>query len=205
MRDKIKLYLEFRPKLKRRIHRLIVNEVRVRPRLWIRLLRPLYTKRGRGSKIYRSARLDITPFSRFIIASNSIIESRSVVNNGVGDVIIGSNTILGIGSALIGPVVLGSNVIVAQNVVLSGMDHNYNNIATPIKKQGVSVAPIVVGDGVWIGANSVVTKGSTIGKNSVVAAGSVVRGEVPPYSVVAGSPAIVVKRYCLERGEWEKV
>ena len=47
--------------------------------------------------------------------------------------------------------------------------------------------------GVWIGLNSIILKGVNIGKCSIVAAGSVVTKNVPPYTVVAGNPARVVK------------
>jgi len=54
------------------------------------------------------------------------------------------------------------------------------------------VRPITIGDNVWIGMKCLIFPGTTIGEGSVVAAGSVVRGEVPPYTVVAGNPARVV-------------
>lgn len=54
-------------------------------------------------------------------------------------------------------------------------------------------APIVIGDHVWIGMNVIVLKGVTIGEGAVVAAGSVVTKDVPPYSLVAGVPANVIK------------
>lgn len=54
------------------------------------------------------------------------------------------------------------------------------------------VRPIVIGDNVWIGSRCLILPGTTIGEGSVVSAGSVVRGDVAPYSVVAGNPARVV-------------
>jgi acetyltransferase-like isoleucine patch superfamily enzyme len=55
-------------------------------------------------------------------------------------------------------------------------------------------APVIIKDNVWIGMNAVVLKGVTIGENSVVAAGAVVSKDVPSNVVVAGNPAIIVKR-----------
>lgn len=56
-------------------------------------------------------------------------------------------------------------------------------------------ADVIIGPNVWIGARCIVLKGTSIGADSVVAAGSVVRGAVPAGTLVAGSPARVVKRY----------
>src|SRR6185369_1556591 len=56
-------------------------------------------------------------------------------------------------------------------------------------------APVVIADNVWIGMNAVILKGVTIGENSVVAAGAVVTKSVPANVVVAGNPAVVVKKF----------
>jgi len=56
------------------------------------------------------------------------------------------------------------------------------------------VRPVVIGDGVWIGRCCLIFPGVKIGAGSIVSAGSVVRGHVPPFSVVAGNPAKVVFR-----------
>lgn len=58
----------------------------------------------------------------------------------------------------------------------------------------------VVGSDVWFGNGATVLPGVRIGHGAVVAAGSVVTGEVPPYAVVAGNPARVVRRRFDERG-----
>lgn len=53
--------------------------------------------------------------------------------------------------------------------------------------------PVVIEDDVWIGCNVVVLKGVTIGQGAVIGAGSVVTRDVPPYVLVAGNPARVVR------------
>jgi acetyltransferase-like isoleucine patch superfamily enzyme len=55
-------------------------------------------------------------------------------------------------------------------------------------------APVIIADNVWIGMNATILKGVTIGENSVVAAGAVVTKSVPANVVVAGNPAIVIKK-----------
>jgi len=59
----------------------------------------------------------------------------------------------------------------------------------------LKTAPVKIADNVWIGMNATILKGVTIGENSVVAAGSVVTKSVEPSTVVAGNPAIVVKKF----------
>ena len=58
----------------------------------------------------------------------------------------------------------------------------------------LKTAPVKIADNVWIGMNAVILKGVTIGENSVVAAGSVVTKSVPPSTVVAGNPAVIVRQ-----------
>ena len=90
-------------------------------------------------------------------------------------------------------------------MVLSGLNHDYESIDEPIHNQGVSTKPIIVEDESWIGANVVVVPGVTIGKHSIVAAGSVVTKRVPPYSVVGGNPARLLKVYNFVTKNWDKV
>ncbi len=59
----------------------------------------------------------------------------------------------------------------------------------------LKTAPVRIADNVWIGMNAVILKGVTIGENSIVGAGSVVTKSVPPNTVVAGNPAVIVKEF----------
>lgn len=202
MKNSMFIFLDKHTRIKKLIHFLMINPVRNRPRFWLRILIPLYINRGKGSVIYSSVRKDIVPFRAFRLGANSVIESYSTINNMVGDISIGDYSRIGIGNTLIGPVVIESNVMLAQNVVLSGMNHNYKDSRLPISMQGISSAPILISDGSWIGANVVITKGVRIGKNSVVAAGSVVTSDVDDYCVAAGIPAKIIKRYDEEKSVW---
>lgn len=192
--------------LKKLVHRLLIPKNQARPRLWVQwFVNPFFHKHGKGSRVCRRVRMDVLPFSVFELGADSTIEDFSVVNNGVGPVVIGSGSRIGLGNVLIGPVTVGNQVILAQNVVLSGLNHTYEDIHVPIRQQKVTTAQITVEDEVWIGANVVVTAGVTIGKHSVVAGGSVVTKNVPPYSIVAGNPARLLKQYNFETAQWEKV
>lgn len=177
-----------------------------RPRLWIRLfVNPFKHKRGKGSIIRCKTRIDVFPFNDFHLGDRSMIEDFSTINNGVGDVFIGKKSLVGIGCTVIGPVEIGDNVIMAQNIVISGLNHGYELIDIAPSDQKTVTSKITIMDDVWIGANCVVTAGVTIGKHAVIGAGSVVTKDVPQFSVSVGNPARVVKLYNFENNKWERV
>ena len=146
--------------------------------------------------------MDVLPFKRFSIGEYCTVEDYCTINNGVGDVIIGRETFIGIGTVIIGPVKIGDSVMFAQNIVISGLNHSYEDVEVPIWKQQVKTALIKIEDECWIGANAVITAGITIGKHSVIAAGAIVTKSIPPYSIAVGNPARVVKMYDFEKKEW---
>jgi acetyltransferase-like isoleucine patch superfamily enzyme len=193
-------------RLKKFVHGLILVPNQARPRLWIKwFVNPFYHKKGKGSCIRKRTRMDVAPWNKFELGAYSTIEDFSAINNGVGPVIIGKNTRIGLGNTIIGPVTIGNDIRLAQHVVLSGLNHNYTDIDLPIHAQGVSTAPIVIEDETWIGANVVIVAGVTIGKHAIIAAGSVVTKDIPSYSVAVGNPARVLKRYNHQTKTWEKV
>ena len=196
MKDKeqIRQRLKSSPQLKRLLDYLIMNQRDARPRWFIRLLAPLYQHRGRGSKIYRSVRMDTPPYRRFSLGQQSVVESFSCINNAVGDVVIGDHTRIGLHNTIIGPVTIGSHVNFAQGITVTALNHIFEETNKRIDEQGVSTHQVVIGDDIWIGTNAVVLPGVTIGNHSVVAAGAVVTKDVPPHSLVAGVPAKVIKQ-----------
>lgn len=167
------------PALKQAVHRFIMHPVKTRPNWWIRIFSFLYLKRGKGSVIYRSVRLDLPPFNLFSWKI-LVVEDFSCLNNAVGDLIIGDYTRIGLGNTIIGPATIGHHVNLAQNVTVTGLNHNYQDADKRIDEQGVNTRPVTIEDDVWVGANAVILPGVTLGKHSVVAAGSVVSRSVPP-------------------------
>jgi acetyltransferase-like isoleucine patch superfamily enzyme len=194
------------PRLKKLAQWLLQAPYQYRPRWWIRVfVNPFFHKISRKSVIRWTARLDTFPYNRFEVGPYSIIESFTLIANGVGDVVLGENVLIGVGSKITGPVVFGNDILLAQNVVMSGLNHNFEDVTLPIVKQGFTAKVINVEEGVWIGAGAIITAGVTIGKNAVVGAGSVVTKNVPPFSVVVGNPARVVKQYDASNKNWQKI
>lgn len=193
-KEQLRTELKGSPLLKQLLDWLIMNQRDARPRWYVRLLAPLYQQRGRGSKIYCSVRMDTPPYRKFSLGRRSVVESFCCINNAVGDVVIGDHTRIGIHCTVIGPVAIGNQVNLAQGITVTALNHNFTDTEKTIGEQGVSTNPVCIEDDVWIGANAVVLPGVTIGRHSVVAAGAVVTKDVPPYSLVAGVPAIVKKQ-----------
>jgi carbonic anhydrase/acetyltransferase-like protein (isoleucine patch superfamily) len=194
------------PRLKQLVLQLVLVPREARPRLWVRwLVNPFVHQRGRRSLVRSRTRMDVVPFQPFVLGEESIVEDFATVNNGMGGVFIGARTLVGLGNVHIGPLRIGNDVIIAQNVVFSGLNHGYVDVARPIKDQACSTAEIVVEDEVWIGANSVITAGVRIGRHAVVAGGSVVTKDVPPFTIVGGNPARPLKQYQEATGQWERV
>jgi acetyltransferase-like isoleucine patch superfamily enzyme len=191
--------------LKKLALQVLIVPRQARPRAWVRwFVNPFVHQYGRHSLVKNRARLDVLPFNLFALGSESIIEDFAVINNGMGSVLIGSRTLIGISNILIGPLRIGNDVIIAQNVVFSGLNHVYDDISVPIKDQACTTAEIVVDDETWIGANVVIVAGVKIGKHSVIAGGSVVTKDIPAYSVAGGNPARILKQYNPDSKQWER-
>ncbi|MGL5624191.1 CatB-related O-acetyltransferase, partial [Cetobacterium sp.] len=103
---------------------------------------------------------------------------------------------------------IGNFVSIAENVkFILGGNHEINTFTTyPLKVmllnedvEALTKGPIIIKDDVWIGNNVLVLSGITVGQGAIIGAGSVVTKDVPPYAVVAGNPAKVIKyRYSQE-------
>jgi acetyltransferase-like isoleucine patch superfamily enzyme/glycosyltransferase involved in cell wall biosynthesis len=192
-------------RLKQLVISMITPKNQARPRSWVKLLlNPFRHKRGRHSCIRRKTRIDVFPWNDFVLGKDSTIEDFATVNNGAGPVYIGERTRIGLSCTVIGPVTVGNDIMLAQNVVLSGLNHSYEDITRPISLQKQTTSMITIEDEVWIGANAVILAGVTVGRHSVIAAGSVVTRDVPPYSVAGGNPARILKAYNPETKRWER-
>ena len=115
---------------------------------------------------------------RVEIGKNAVIMMGALINIGA---VIGEGTMIDMGATLGGRAIVGNNCHIGAGAILAGVI------------EPASATPVVVEDNVMVGANAVVIEGCRIGHDAVVAAGAVVVGDVPPFSVVAGCPARVIK------------
>ena len=88
-------------------------------------------------------------------------------------------------------ITLGDGTFLGNNVVLTTMNHDFD----PEHRSTTYPAPIVTGKNVWIGSSVTIIPGVTIGDGAIVGAGSVVTKDVPPYTIVAGVPARVIRKF----------
>ncbi|MBB1391324.1 acyltransferase [Shewanella sp. SG44-6] len=131
--------------------------------------------------------VSIGDFSKFVVSSDITNLGAFIrIDDGVG---IGEFARIG-GS---GGVTISKNTIIGQYFSCHPENHIFSDPIKPIKEQGTIRAPIFIDENCWIGAKVTILAGSKIGRHSVVAAGSVVSGEFPPYSVIGGIPAKVIK------------
>lgn len=95
---------------------------------------------------------------------------------------------------------IGRNVIFGPKPTIITGDHRIDIVGKFIADVGnddklsENDLPVVIEDDVWCGANVTILKGVTIGHGSVVAAGAVVTKSCPPYSIIGGVPARVIKK-----------
>jgi acetyltransferase-like isoleucine patch superfamily enzyme len=134
-------------------------------------------------KVWIAADVEMETHSQLQIGTGTSVQRRCTIN--------GSTT-------------LGRGCILAPGVFISSGTHPFREIAhLPIREQEHRLAsdasaqaaldrPVWVQDDCWLGTNAVICPGVTIGKGSVVGANAVVTRNVPPYTVVAGSPARVI-------------
>jgi acetyltransferase-like isoleucine patch superfamily enzyme len=201
-----KTIIRSNPKIKKIIHWMLIPRGKARPRIWVKLfINPFFHHKGKGASICWQTRIDVLPFNKFVLGKGSTIEDYCTVNNGVGDVIIGDNTLIGMGNTIIGPITIGNNVIFAQNIVASALNHEYRDPNSPIRQQPIITGPIIIEDDCWIAANAVITAGVRIGKHSVIAAGAVVTKDIPSFSIAVGNPAKVLKQLNPGTGIWERI
>ena len=100
-------------------------------------------------------------------------------------------------------IVIGKKVLTADKVYISDNLHSYEDVTIPIIDQKIKqINHVEIGDGTWIGEN-VCILGVKIGKNCVIGANSVVTKDIADYSVVVGSPAVVIKKFNIISNKWE--
>ncbi len=109
-------------------------------------------------------------------------------------VTLGDNSGIGIHAQLTGTVVIGAYVMMAPDVVIITSNHATDRVDIPMQQQGTAAEqPVIIRDDVWIGQRVMILPGVEIGQGSIIGACAVVTKNVPPYAIVAGNPARIIR------------
>ena len=132
------------------------------------------------------------------VGKNTNVHPTAIIRYGqnvkIGDnCLINHNNLLQPGKGPNGSITIGNYEHTGVNVMFMAFNHGLYTTDVPTKEQDYMDAPIVVEDDVWVGGGSIILSGVTIGKGAVIAAGAVVNKDVPPYAIVGGVPAKVLK------------
>jgi len=144
-----------------------------------------------------------------IIGGKTIIDGELLIFNYGGKIVIGENTYIGKGTRIWSgdSINIGNNVLISHNVnIIDTNSHELDSIERterykqlisegyPIDKGSIITSPIIIEDYAWISFNTIILKGVKIGKGAIVGAGAIVTKDVPPFTLVAGDPAKVIKK-----------
>lgn len=151
-----------------------------------------------GDDVILVGKLYISSNSNKIIVGNNVSIGRfsSLNTSDKGEIIIGDRTSLNDFTVVSAEkrIEIGKDVVAGQFLVVVDSDHKFTGKSRGIMYQGLISKPVVIEDNAWIGAHVCILKGVKVGKGNVIGANSVVTKDVPPYSIVVGSPAKVIKK-----------
>lgn len=148
-----------------------------------------------GCSITAGVRIRATDGASATFCERVTVDRFADITAKYGELSIGAGTYIGQFTVICtrDKITIGSNCMIAEHVTVRDQDHNFGTGVETIES-GFTTAAIEIGDNVWIGAKATITKGVKIGNNSVVGANSVVTRDVPPDTVVAGAPAIILRK-----------
>ena len=161
---------------------------------------------GDGTKM-RWFGISLGQENQIVIGHHCIVAARIAFDGATGKITVGNNSYIGKSHLVChSEITIGDDVVISWGVTI--VDHDSHSTKWSERAhdiadwhQGrknwthVSIAPVTIGNKVWIGFNAIVLKGVTIGDGAVVGAGAVVTKDVPPYTIVAGNPARIIRTF----------
>ncbi|QFY62016.1 acyltransferase [Rhizobium grahamii] len=181
-------------------------------RLAIKILNFLFELRYRGDNVTvgSNSKVDYWRLNgrggKIAIGNDCLIHCRVDFDAPGGKLTIGDRCFIGASQLVChSGISIGDDVIMSWGITV--VDHNSHAVEWEARKDdvrlwsrcekdwsSVKIAPVTIGDKVWIGFGASILKGVTIGEGAVIGAQSVVTRDVPAYAVVAGNPAVIVRQ-----------
>ena len=151
------------------------------------------------SKIASTASIDVERGGVVTIGDDCEVRHHAVLETTGrynGTIEIGNHCVVGIGNWMQGSgrISIGNDVIIGPYVNIVSTNHMYEDSSIPVAQQPLQTGEVVIEDDVWIGAHCTIATNVRIGAHSIIGANSFVNKDVPPYSVVAGSPAKLIRK-----------
>jgi acetyltransferase-like isoleucine patch superfamily enzyme len=160
-----------------------------------------------SAKVFRTTAFDLASPVNLTIGEHTVVHGLVRTATPAARVTIGHFSYVGPGTTILAErsISIGDYVYIANNVdILDSDSHSFDwrerraeaeSRATrePYPRDGIASAPVAIEDDVWIGAKATVLSGVRIGRGAIVAAGAVVVKDVPPFTLVAGVPARVIR------------
>lgn len=143
-------------------------------------------KIGKRVRIYPGLRMECYEKGKIEIEDDVAIGQNFHITSGIG-------------------IKIGKRTTISGNVLITDVDHIYEEIDIHIMNQNLVLKETIIGENSFIGYGVVIQAGTKLGRQCIVGANSFLKGNYPDYSVIAGSPAKVIKKYNEETKKWEKV
>lgn len=164
-------------------------------------LRRLYYKirfNALGDKNHFGQNVEFDTPSNMVFGDHISVGSYNFFSANGGFIEVGSfvsfNRNVHVNASVGGKIKIEDFCLIGPNVVMRTANHNYEDLNTPIRKQGHLTGDIHLEKNVWIGSNVVILKNVRIGEGSIIAAGSIVTKSIPPFVIAGGIPAKVIKK-----------
>jgi len=149
---------------------------------------------GKNVILGKNVIIKTTDGGSIVIGDNVSIESNCYIYAQSGEIVIGQNVFIGVGSQITAKqsIKIGNDTLIAAYSIIRDANHGIKK-STSINTQPHDIKAISIEDDVWLGAHSVITAGSIIGQGAVVGANAVVTKDIEPFTVVGGVPATFIK------------
>ena len=200
-------------KLKKYVKSLLSDQLKHSLLLSVSKIKLAFVRRKVGDHTFIDKTVNVYGWQHVNIGENSLIGEMTWLNvnhrePGFDHIKIGDHCYIGrrnlISSAK--QVVIKDYVMTSNDCKFLGSNHLFQDPMMPYISTGTtSTDSMYIGVNVWVGASAIVLGRVTIGHGSIIGAGSVVTKDIPPFSIAAGNPCQVIKRYDPRQKKWIKI